>query len=89
MRQPEVLEDLDADAVVAAVGLVAQGQVGLDRVQALVLEAVGLDLLDQSDAAAFLGQVDQHAGPFVGRSSPGPCGAGRRSRSGARPAGRR
>ena len=65
LDRPEVLEDLDADAVVAAVGLVAQGQVGLDGVHALVLKAVGLDLLDQADAAAFLRQVDEHAAPFL------------------------
>ena len=38
-RQPEILEDLDADAVIAAVDLMAQGHVGLDRIHALVLEA--------------------------------------------------
>ena len=68
-REAQVLEQLNADAVVAGVGLVAQGQVGFDRVQALVLQGVGLDLFDQADAAAFLRQIDQHAGPFVGRSS--------------------
>ena len=39
LRQAQVLEDLDADAVVAAVGLVAQRQVGLDRVQPLSCRA--------------------------------------------------
>ena len=63
--EAKVLEQLDADAVIAAVGLVAQRQVGLDRVEALVLQVVGLDLLDQADAAAFLRQIDQHAGPFL------------------------
>ena len=63
--KPEVLEQLDADAVVARVGLVAEGQVGFDRVQALVLQRVGFDLLGDADAAAFLRQIDEHAGPFV------------------------
>ena len=89
MRQAEVLEDLQADAVVAQVGAVAEGEVGLDGVEPLVLEGVGPDLLDQADAAPLLGQVDQGADPLVGRSSPGPGGAGRRSRSGASRAGRR
>ena len=61
LGQAEVLEDLDADAVVAGVGLVAEGQVGFDGVEPFVLQVVGLDLFDQSDAAALLGQVDQHA----------------------------
>ena len=65
LREAEVLEDLDADAVVARVDLVAEGEVGLDRVEALVLQVVGLDLFDQPDAAAFLRQIDQHAGPFA------------------------
>ena len=65
MRQAQVLEDLQADAVVAQVGAVAQGQVGLDGVEPLVLEVVGADLLDQADAAALLGQVDQGADALV------------------------
>ena len=39
-REPKVLEDLNADAVVAAVDLVAQGQVGLDGVEPFVLEGI-------------------------------------------------
>ena len=65
LREPKVLKHLDADAVVAAVHLMAERHIGLDRVHALILQVVGLDLLDQSDAAAFLGQIDQHAGPFL------------------------
>ena len=38
--------------------------VGFDGVQALVLECVRFDLLSQSDAASFLGQVDQDPGAF-------------------------
>ena len=65
MRQAEVLEDLQADAVVARVGAVAEGEVGLDGVEPLVLEGVGPELLDQADPAALLGQVDQGADPLV------------------------
>ncbi len=45
--EPQVLEDLQADAVIAQVGPVAQSDVGLDGIQSLVLEVVGPDLLDQ------------------------------------------
>ena len=38
---------------------------GLDGIEALVLESIGLDFLDQADAAALLGQVDQHARPLL------------------------
>ena len=65
MRQAQVLEDLQADAVVARVGAVAQGEVGLDGVEPLVLEVVGPDLLDQADAPPLLRQVDQGADPLV------------------------
>ena len=65
MREAEVLEDLEADAVVALVGAVAEGEVGVDGVQPLVLEGVGPELLDQADAAPFLRQVDQGADPLA------------------------
>src|SRR5271166_4087743 len=55
LGQSQVFEDLQADAVVAEVGPVAQGDVSLNRVQSLVLKVVGADLLDQADAPAFLG----------------------------------
>ena len=73
LRQAQVLEQLDADAVVARVGLVAQGQVGFDRVEPLILQLVGLDLFDQADAAAFLRQIDQHAGAFLADHSSAMC----------------
>ena len=50
----------------AAVGLVAELEVGLDGVEALVLQLVGAELGHQADAAAFLLLVDQDAGAFVG-----------------------
>jgi hypothetical protein len=52
--------------VVAGVGVEAQLQVGFDRVGAGFLQAVGADLVDQADAAAFLAQVEQDAAAFGG-----------------------
>ncbi len=66
LRQPEILEELNADAIVARVGFVSQRQVGFHRVEPFVLQRVGLDLLDQADAAALLRQINQHAGAFLG-----------------------
>ena len=62
LAQAQVAEDLAADAVVAPV--LREGpssSVGLDGVQALFLQGVGVELVRQADAAAFLVQVDEHA----------------------------
>ena len=59
--QAEVAEDLGADAVVAQVGRQPELDVGVDRVEALLLELVGAQLVQQADAAALLGEVEQHA----------------------------
>ena len=64
-RQAEVDEDLRADAVVAQVDRQAELEVGVDGVHALVLQVVGLELVQQADAAALLGQVEQHAGALA------------------------
>ena len=60
-REAEVLEDLGPDAVVAEVGGEAELLVGLDGVHALVLEVVGLHLVEEPDAAALLLHVDDDA----------------------------
>ena len=63
--QPEVGEDLRADAVLARVGLEAELEVGLDRVETLLLELVGAQLVEQPDPAALLGEVEQDARAFL------------------------
>ena len=63
--EPEVHEDLGADAVVAQVGGQAELEVGVDGVEALLLEPVGAQLVQQADAAALLGEVEQHAAALV------------------------
>ncbi len=54
-------EHVRGHGVVAFVVAEAQRQVGLHGVEALVLQAVGADLVDQPDAAAFLTQVEHDA----------------------------
>ena len=61
LRQAEVAEDLGADPVVAQVGRQAELDVGLDRVEAVLLELVGAQLVEQADPAPLLGEVEQHA----------------------------
>ena len=58
---PEILEDLDADAIVALVGLEAEALVGFDGIEPLILKLVGADLVGQADAAPFLIEVEQDA----------------------------
>ena len=58
-RSAEVGEDLRAHSIVAEIGGKPQFFVGLDGVEALFLEFVGVDFRRQADAAAFLAEVEQ------------------------------
>ena len=64
--RPQVVEDLGPRAVVPRVRLEAEVEVRVDRVSALILELVGLELVEQPDAPALLEQVEQYAVPLVG-----------------------
>ena len=79
--QAEVGQDLVADAVVARVDREAQVQVRVDRVVAVLLQLVGAQLVEQADAAALLGQVEQHPRAGLQRSGTAPARAARRSRT--------
>ena len=54
-------EHVRGDAVVALVVAEAERQVGVDGVEAVVLQPVRADLVDQADAAALLAQVEHDA----------------------------
>ena len=64
----EFAQDLGADPVVPLVRLEPELLVGLDGVIALVLELVGPDLVRQTDAAAFLVQIQEDT-PALCRNS--------------------
>src|SRR2546426_2048676 len=66
---PEIHEDLGADAVVAQVGMEAQRRVGFDRVLALVLKLVGAHLVEKPDPAPLLPHIDEDPAPL--RLDPG------------------
>src|SRR3954465_3722516 len=51
--ESQIEEDLGADAVVAEVRLEAERLVRLDSVGAAVLQLIGLQLVEQADAAPF------------------------------------
>src|SRR5690606_33532587 len=58
----EVLEDPDSGPVVASVGGQAGRAVGVERVEAVLLQAVGTQLVDEADSTPLLtAQVDDHA----------------------------
>ena len=60
-----MLEHRPENTVVAHIGTEAQLFVGLDGIGAGVLQLVGLDLVEQADAAAFLAQVEQGAAALL------------------------
>src|SRR5438093_2452676 len=64
LPQPEVVEDLTANPVVAVIGLEAERLVRLDRVLSLVLELVGAELVAETDPAPLLPEIQDHALSF-------------------------
>ncbi len=62
----ERLEDLGGKLEVAAIGGVAEFEVGLDGVASAILQLIGLELGHQADAAAFLIFVKEDSAAFVG-----------------------
>lgn len=57
----QLADDARAHAVVALVGFEAQFEVGVDGVEPLVLQLVGVDLVAESDAASLLIEIDDGA----------------------------
>src|ERR1039457_81615 len=57
----EVPQNLAADAVVADVGRETELLVRGHRVEALLLQLVGAQLVDETDAAALLKEIEEHA----------------------------
>src|SRR5688572_25949894 len=63
---PEVVEDLRADAVVALVGGESELEVRLDRVATTLLELVRAELVGDADGATLVpADVEDHASPFT------------------------
>jgi hypothetical protein len=61
----EASQQLRADAEVALIVLEAEPVIRLDRVEPGVLQCVGPQLVGETDAAAFLIEVEQHAAAGV------------------------
>src|SRR5690606_17421241 len=59
--------DLGADAVLAAVDWEPEGEVGVDGVVPRILEAIGPQLVPESDSPAFVAtEIDDHAPTLLG-----------------------
>jgi hypothetical protein len=61
----EIGEDLCTETVIAEIHRETQPLVGLDGVEALLLEFVGAYLGSEADAAALLAHVEQNACAFL------------------------
>ena len=64
--EAEHLENRGRKLVFAAVSAVAKFEVGFDRIEALILQFVGLKFGHETDAAAFLIFVEQDSGACIG-----------------------
>src|SRR5204862_7515413 len=62
----EIHGDLDADAVLAVIGLEAEALVRLDGIEALVLQRVRAQLGHEADAAVLLPTVKDHGATVAG-----------------------
>src|SRR5437868_3685046 len=64
--EAEIEKNLGADSVVAQVRLEAEPLIRFDGIDSLVLKLVGLELVEQADAAALLIEIDDDALSFFG-----------------------
>ena len=62
----QLLEDFRRRLIDSFIRVEAQLFVGIHRVQPIVLQFVGPQFVDQADAPAFLGKVEQDAGTDTG-----------------------
>src|SRR5258708_938494 len=62
--EPEIEQDLRADAVVAEIRREAELLVGLDRVCATILKLICLELVEEADAPALLIEIHDDAAPL-------------------------
>lgn len=60
LMNAQIGKDGGSGSVFAQVGRKAQCQVCLDRVHALILQAIGPQLIDQTNASTFLTKIEQH-----------------------------
>jgi hypothetical protein len=68
---PEVLQNLCADGIVPLVGPVSQHLIGLDGVVAFVLQVIGLQFVEEPNAATFLAEIEEHPRALRGDAAHG------------------
>jgi len=66
-----MLKHRQANGVIALVCGKAQTLVGFDGIGAAILQLVSADFVQQTNATAFLTQIQQHATPFAGNGLQG------------------
>src|SRR5260221_10107795 len=65
---PQLAQNLNADAVIPLIGLESEPFVGFDRVEPLVLQLVGANLVREADSPSLLVEIQQNAAAFLGDS---------------------
>ena len=61
----QVLQDLGTNGIVTHIRRESQHNVGFDGIVTFILQGIGSDLVDQSNAAAFLSEVKQYTAAFL------------------------
>src|ERR1700704_1256496 len=64
--QPEIEQDLGANSIIAEIWLEAKPLIGLDSVDALILELIRLELVEETNAPALLIEINNDALAFFG-----------------------
>ncbi len=64
----EMLQHRHTDIVAAHVSPETEALIGFDGIGAAILQLIGANLVEQTDAAAFLTQIEQHAAAFGGNA---------------------
>lgn len=65
LAHPEVGEYFGAGSVFAEVGFETEGEIGFHGVHPFVLQVVGFQFIDESDAPSFLSHIEEDAAPCL------------------------
>jgi hypothetical protein len=65
-QDAQILEDEGGRRILTLVGFVPYHQIGIDGVIAHILEVIGPQLVEDTDPASLLAQVDQNPSTFFG-----------------------
>src|SRR3989338_10372147 len=64
--ETQIGQDLGPNTIIPEVRLKTQFLIGLDGIIPLILQGIGLQLVDQSDAATLLADIEKNTPPLLG-----------------------